>query len=204
MQLFFSPFACSLASRIAIEEANLDADFIQVKPGAPLPDGSDYKTVSPMGYVPALRTADGRTLTENPAILQYLADLAPDAGLAPEPFSDERYALQRWLSFIGSELHRAVFSVAFAKDAPEEAKQWARALAPKRFELLSQHLDGRETLLDQFTVADAYLLAVLNWCEHAGVDLTPWPVLIGWRARMRERPSVARAMAKEMPLLQAA
>lgn len=204
MQLFFAPFACSLAARIALDEAKLDADFVQVKSGEPLPGGTAFSEINPMGYVPVLRTADGRTLTENSAILQYIADLVPDSGLAPQPFSDERYALQRWLSFVGTELHKSVFSPVFAKDSPEAVKLWARSQAPKRFEILSKHLDGRDWLLDRFTVADAYLLAVLNWCEYAGIDLSPWPVLVTWRARVRERPSVARAMAAEMPLLKAA
>lgn len=204
MQIYFIPFACSLAARIAVEEAGLDAEYIQVKPGQPLADGRDYTEVSPMGYVPALKTADNRIVTEGPAVLQYIADLAPGSELAPAHFSDGRYTLQRWLNFISTEVHKAVFAPIFGSGVPEETKAWAKSLAPRRFDLLSKHLEGREYLLDAFSVADAYLLAVLNWCEYAGIDPSPWPVLTAYRDRLRQRPSVARAMAAEAPLRDAA
>lgn len=204
MKLYFIPFACSLASRIATEEAGLDAEFVQVLPGHKLPDGGDFRTVSPMGYVPALETRTGITLTEGPAVLQYLADNAADGVLAPALFSEDRYRMQLWLNFVSTEVHKAVFAVLFAKDASEAEKQAAHGRVARPFEVLSQHLEGREHLGDSFTVADAYLLAVLNWCETAGVDIAAWPVLLGYRTRLRTRPSVARAMAAEMPLLKAA
>lgn len=204
MQLFFIPFACSLAARIALEEAGLDADYVHVVPHQPLDDGGDFLAISPMGYVPALRIADGTVLTEGPAVLQYIADLAPESGLAPAPSTAERYKLQVWLNFISTEIHKGVFAALMSKKATEGAREWSRALLPARFDLLAAHLDEREYLLDGFTVADAYLLAILNWCEHAGVDIAGWPALVIYRARIRQRPSVARAMAAELPLLRAA
>lgn len=204
MKLYFIPFACSLASRIATEEAGLDAEFVRVLPGYRLPDGGDYRAVSPMGYVPALETHSGITLTEGPAVLQYLADNAADGVLAPALFSEERYRMQLWLNFVSTEVHKAVFAPLFAKDSSEAEKQAAHGRVAKPFAVLSTHLEGREYLGASFTVADAYLLAVLNWCETAGVDIAAWPVLLGYRTRLRARPSVARAMAAEMPLLKAA
>lgn len=204
MKLYFIPFACSLATRIAIEEAGLDAEFVQVLTGHKLPDGSDFRAVSPMGYVPALETRSGITLTEGPAVLQYLADNAADGVLAPALFSEDRYRMQLWLNFISTEVHKAVFAPLFAKDSGEAEKTAALGRAAKPFEVLSGHLDGREFLGAGFTVADAYLLAVLNWSETAGVAIADWPVLLAYRTRLRTRPSVARAMAAEMPLLKAA
>ncbi|APR51798.1 glutathione transferase GstA [Sphingomonas koreensis] len=204
MKLYFTPFACSLASRIAIEEAGLDADFVLVSPGHTLPDGGDFRDVSPMGYVPALQTRSGITLTEGPAVLQYIADNAEDGVLAPAMFSEERYRMQMWLNFVSTEVHKAVFAVLFAKDASEAEKESARKRAARPFRILSEHLVDRPHLGATFTVADAYLLAVLNWCETAGVDIAAWPVLLGYRTQLRKRPSVARAMAAEMPLLKAA
>lgn len=204
MKLYFIPFACSLATRIAIEEAGLDAEFVQVLAGHKLPDGGDFRAVSPMGYVPALETRSGITLTEGPAVLQYLADNAEEGVLAPALFSEERYRMQLWLNFISTEVHKAVFAPLFAKDASEAEKAAALGRVAKPFEVLSAHLDGREHLGERFTVADAYLLAVLNWSETAGVDIAAWPVLLAYRTRLRTRPSVARAMAAEMPLLKAA
>jgi glutathione S-transferase len=204
MKLYFIPFACSLATRIAIDEAELDAEFVQVLPGGTLPDGRPFTAISPMGYVPAMETVGGLALTEGPAVLTYIADLAAEGVLAPPPYTEERYQMMRWLNFIATELHKAAFAPLMSSAPPEGAKAWARELAAKRFDLLSGHLDGADYLLGSFSVADAYLLSVLNWCEYAGVPIADWPVLLGWRTKMRQRPSVARSMATEMPLRQAA
>jgi glutathione S-transferase len=204
MKLYFIPFACSLATRIAIEEAELDAEFVQVLPGGRLPDGRPFTAISPMGYVPAMETVGGLALTEGPAVLTYIADLAAEGVLAPAPYTEERYQMMRWLNFISTELHKSAFAPLMSKSAPEGAKAWARELATKRLDLLSTHLDGSDYLVGSFSVADAYLLSILNWCEHAGVPIADWPVLLGWRTRMRKRPSIARSMGAEMPLLQAA
>ena len=204
MKLYFVPFACSLATRIAIAEAELDADFIQVKPGEPLPDGRPFTAISPMGYVPAMETASGLVLSEGPAVLTYIADLAAEGVLAPAPYTEERYQMMRWLNFVSTELHKAVFGPLMTSKSSEGARDWAKGLAAKRFDLLSAHLDGQDYLVGSFSVADAYLLSVLNWCEFAGVPITDWPVLAAWRSKMRARPSVAEAMAVEMPLRQAA
>jgi glutathione S-transferase len=204
MQLYFIPFACSLAARIALIEAELDCDFVGVTPGGALPDGRPLTAVSPMGYVPALETRAGLALSEGPAVLTYIADLAAEGVLAPAPYTDERYQLMRWLNFISTEIHKGVFAPLMSKRSTEGARDWARTLIAQRFALLSNHLDGQDYLLGSFSVADAYLLAVLNWCEHAGVAIADWPVLLRWRTAMRRRPSVAQAMAEEMPLLKAA
>jgi glutathione S-transferase len=204
VKLYFIPFACSLATRIAILEAELDADFVQVLPGGVLPDGRPFTAVSPMGYVPAMETAGGLALSEGPAVLTYIADLAAEGVLAPAPYTDERYQLIRWLNFVSTEIHKGIFAPLMTSASTDGARQWSRSLIDRRFGLLSGHLDGKEYLLEGFSVADAYLLSVLNWCEFAKVDLAEWPVLLAWRARMRQRPSVAEAMATEMPLRAAA
>jgi len=203
MKLYFIPFACSLATRIAINEAELDADFIQVVPDGTLPDGRAFTDISPMGYVPAME-AGSVTLTEGPAVLTYIADLAAEGVLAPPPYTRERYELTKWLNFISTEIHKGVFAPLMSRSSTEGARDWSRELAGKRFGLLEAHLTGRNYLLDSFSVADAYLLAVLNWTEYAGLSLEGWPALKAWRAATRARPSVAAAMATEMPLRQAA
>jgi len=202
MKLYFIPFACSLATRIAINEAELDADFVQVSDGT-LPDGRSFTDISPMGYVPAME-AGSVTLTEGPAVLTYIADLAAEGVLAPPPYTRERYELTKWLNFISTEIHKGVFAPLMSRHSTEGARDWSRELVGKRFGLLEAHLAGRKYLLDSFSVADAYLLAVLNWTEYAGLSLEDWPALKAWRAAMRTRPSVAAAMATEMPLRQAA
>ncbi|WP_404335769.1 glutathione binding-like protein [Sphingomonas sp. MMS12-HWE2-04] len=204
MQLYFRPFACSLAARIALEEAGLDAEYILVDEDGRLPDGRDFREVSPMGYVPAIETVSGFTLTEGPAILTYIAELAPEGALSFTGFSEAHYRMLAWLNFTGTELHKSVFSPLLGKKAGPEERAAALARVALPFDLLSRHLEGREFLEDRFTVADAYLLAVLNWCESAGVAIADWPALLAYRTRLRARPSVARAMAQEWPLLKAA
>lgn len=202
MKLYFRPFACSLAARIALEEGELDAEFVAVD-GEHLPDGRAFAEISPMGYVPAIETRAGFVLSEGPAVLTYIAELAPEGVLAPPAFSDGHYRMLAWLNFIATELHKGVFMplLGYATDAEREA---ARGKVSKPFDVLAAHLSNRDYLEGGFTVADAYLLVVLNWCEHAGVALSGWPVLKSYRARQRARPAVARAMAEEFPLLQAA
>lgn len=203
MKLYFIPFACSLATRIAINEAELDADFVLVVPGQKLPDGRDFESISPMGYVPAME-AGSVTLTEGPAVLTYIADLAAEGVLAPPPYTRERYELTKWLNFLSTEVHKGVFAPLMTTTSSEGAREWARGLVAKRFGLLEAQLTGRKYLLDTFSVADAYLLALLNWTEFAGLSLADWPVLKAWRDATRARPSVAAAMATEMPLRAAA
>lgn len=204
MRLYFRPFACSLAARIAISEAGLDAEFVLVGEDGMLPDGRAFRDVSPMGYVPAIETASGFTLTEGPAILTYIAELAPEGALSFTGFSDAHYRMLAWLNFTATELHKAVFGPLLAKSAGPEERAAALGRVARPFGVLSRHLETRDFLEDRFTVGDAYLLAALNWCETAGVAIADWPVLLAYRTRLRARPSVARAMAEEWPLLRAA
>lgn len=204
MKLYFRPFACSLAARIAIEEAGLDAEFVAVGDDQMLPDGRHFSAISPMGYVPAIETVGGFTLTEGPAVLTYIAELAPEGSLSFTGFSDAHYRMMAWLNFTATELHKSVFVPLLGKQYGEAEKAGARARVAKPFAVLARHLEGRDFLDERFTVADAYLLSVLNWCEFTQVPIADWPVLLAYRTRLRQRPSVARAMAAEMPLLKAA
>jgi glutathione S-transferase len=201
MDLFFAPLACSMATRIAIREAGAAANFIYVdihtdRRTRTLADGTDYFGINPMGQVPAIRTDDGNLLTENPVVLQYVADLLPGAGLAPRD-GLQRYRLQEWLNFIATELHKATFLPLLGSYNPEEVKGYAREKMTLRFGHVEDHLRSHEFLLERFTVADAYLVTVLNWAPYAGVDLSDWPAVEAYFARLRERPSVATAMAEE-------
>lgn len=200
MELYFSPLACSMATRIALYEAGGEARYVQVDTRAKrLADGSDFLPVNEMGQVPVLRTDGGEWLTENPAILQYVADLHPRSGLAPKD-GFARYDLQRWLNFITTELHKVVFIPLLDPRAPEGAKEYARGKAELRFSHLEHHLAGRDYLLDRFTVADAYLVTVLNWGRASGIDLSRWPPVLAYYKRMMERPSVAKALGEEVEL----
>lgn len=203
MDLYFSPLACSMATRIALLEANADARFVEVDPITHRTlDGAPFADVAPLALVPTIRTDEGDFLTENAAVLQYVAARYPDADLAPSD-ARGRALLQQWLCFVGTELHKLVFGPWLDRKAPEGAKAYALEKAPARFDVLEAHLCGREFLLDRFSVADAYLVTVLNWTATTPLDLAKWPALRDYVMRMRKRPSVARALAIEVPLYQA-
>lgn len=200
MRLYFAPLACSLATRIALYEAGASADFSQVDLRKKrLTDGSDFLAINPMGQVPALRTDDGFVLTENTAVLQYVAERLPQAKLAP-PSGAERARLQQWLGFIGTELHKAVFGPLLDSKAAEPVKAYAREKLSQRMAVLESHLAGRDFLLDAFSVADAYLVTILNWTRATGIDLSQWPQVRAYQQRLLQRPSIAKAVGEEFAL----
>lgn len=205
MDLYFSPLACSLASRIALYEADADADarFIEVDPKTKRTmAGDDYRALYPLGLVPLICLDDGSLLSENAAVLQYVAARHPGANLGGRD-DLERARLQQWLCFIGTELHKALFIPLFDQSLSEDAKARARDKSESRFAFLDNHLRGRDFLLDRFTVADAYLYTVLNWTGSTKVDLTPWPAIAAYHKRMQARPSIAKAFKEEFALYQA-
>ena len=201
MELYFSPMACSLASRIALYEAGArDVKFIEVDPKTKRTrDGADYLAIYSLGLVPLIRLDDGSLLSENAAILQYIAARYPAAGLAPTE-GTERARLQQWLCFIGTELHKGFFIPLFDQKAPEGTRQHTLKRYESRLKYLNDHLGGREYLLDRFTVADAYLYTVLNWTTPTRVDLAPWPAIKSCYEHLQTRPSIARAFLEEMEL----
>ena len=207
MELFFSPLACSMSGRIALAEAGVDVKLTEVDPHTKrvLATGEDYRQINPLGYVPALRLDDGTVLAENAAILQYIADAYPEARLAP-PESDRfaRAKLRQWLSFIGTELHKGLMTPLLGRDTPPEVKAWVLSKYLSRLAYLDRRLAGREFLLDQFSVADAYLATVLNWTQATPeIDVAAYPNVKAYLERMRQRPSVAAALGLEVPLFRA-
>jgi glutathione S-transferase len=200
MELFFSPLACSLASRIALYEAGASATFIEVDPKTKkTSSGFDYLTINPLGLVPALRTDSGELLLENAAVFQYIADQCPGAMLA-RGSGMARSRLQQWLSFIGTELHKGLFIPLFDKALADTTKSKTMEIGAKRIAYLSKHLEGREYLLDRYSVADTYLTTVLNWNIATPVDLKQWPTIDTYFKRMSARPATAQAMKEEFAL----
>jgi glutathione S-transferase len=197
MKLYYAPGACSLSPHIVLNEAGLSFDKVKVDTKTKAMDGGDYKTVNPLGYVPALQLDDGTILTEGPAIVQYIADKVPDKKLAPANGTLERTKLQTWLNFITSELHKG-FSPLFNPSMPEEGKKIFRDRLAARFEYLDKHLAGNEYLMGKaFSVADAYLFTVSNWAARTDVDLSRFANVLAYRKRVAARPCVQAAMKAE-------
>ncbi len=198
MKLYYTPGACSLASHIVLCEIGLPYTLERVDlRNKTIADGRDFLAINPLGYVPVLGLNNGEILTEGSAILFYLADLVPAAGLVPPAGQVARYRLLAWLNFIGSELHKN-FSPLFGKQTPEEYKAQLHERLAARF----AHVDGvlaySPYLADgTFSIADAYLFVVSNWASAVGFDLSPYHHLLAFRERVLARPSVQRAMQEE-------
>ncbi len=198
MKLYYSPGACSLSPHIVLLEAGLP--FTAVKTDfrkKVADDGADFLTINSKGAVPALQLDDGRVLTEGAAIVQYLADQKPESGLAPPAGSFERYQLAELLNYIASEVHKG-FSPLFNPTISADWKASAHANLEKKFTWLTAYLGNKTYLMgDTFTVADAYLFTVLSWSQHVGVDMSKWPVLTAYLARVGHRPKVQEALKEE-------
>lgn len=198
MKLYYLPGACSLASHIALQESGSKFETALVdRKNRTTSDGLKFEQVNSKGYVPALRLDDGQILTENVAVLLYIADHNPAAPLAPTGGSLERYRLTEWLAFINSEIHKG-FSPLFNPAAGEETKQYARNALAKRLDWLDGAVGSRSFLLAEgFTVADAYLFTVLRWSERAGIELARWPNLKRYQVALAARASVVAALRAE-------
>ena len=205
MKLYYSPGACSLSPHIVSRELGIPLELKKVNTkDKTIEGGGDYRQVNGKGYVPALELDNGQILTEGPAIVQYLADQKPEAGLAPKNGSLERYRLQEWLNFLTSEIHKQ-FSPLFKPNTPEDYKKIAKDNLATRFDWLDQQLAGKDYLTGKaFSVADAYLFVLLNWTRFQSIDLARWPNLVAFQARVGARPRVQEALQAEGLLKKAA
>ena len=198
MKLYYSPGACSLSPHIALRESGLAFEAIAAPTKThKLPDGTDYYTINPLGYVPLLVLDDGRQVRESPAILQYIADQVPAKQLAPANGTFERYKLQEWLNFIGTELHKG-FSPLFTPGMTQEAKTIVKERLISRLQWVDGELSKSSYLMgDVYTVADGYLLTVAGWSKHVGVDISGLTHLSAFMAKVGARPAVQEAMRAE-------
>ncbi|MCK6424536.1 MAG: glutathione transferase GstA [Burkholderiaceae bacterium] len=199
MKLFLKPGACSLSPHIALEEAGLPYETESVDLARKVTaSGGNFFEINPKGYVPALRLETGELLTEGPAIVQYIADQVPERQLAPAHGTIGRYRLQSWLNYIGTELHKSC-SPFFNPMAKDDWKAAARANLERRLRHVDDHLGAGSAYLlgDHFSVADGYLFTVLSWMKPIGFDLSPYPNLQAFQARVAARPAVQAALKAE-------
>ena len=198
MKLYYAPGACSLSPHIVARELGLPITLQKVNTkDKTMEGGGDFWKVNPRGYVPVLELDDGDKLTEGPAIVQYLADQKPEAGLAPKNGTKERYHLQEWLNFLTSEVHKQ-FSPLFKPNTPDEYKKIAKENLAGRFDWMDKQLAGKDYLTGkQFTVADAYAFVLLGWTKPTQIDLSKWQNLQAFHKRVAARPKVKEAMQAE-------
>ncbi len=198
MKLYFSPGACSLAPHIILREAGAKFDLEQVDNKAKkTKSGTDFWQTNPKGYVPVLELDDGQRLTENPAILQYIADQHPNSGLVPPCGSFERYRVQEWLNFVTSEIHKT-FGPLFKDTTPEEYKTISKENLSKRYGFLEKHFASHQFLHgEKFGIADSYLFVVTNWLGRFGLNIEKWPDVNAYHRRILARPKVQEAMQAE-------
>ncbi len=203
MKLYYMPAACSLSPHIVLNELGIEAELIPVDGKKRLP--AHFDSVNPLGYVPALELEDGTVLTEGPAIVQYLADLKPEFGLAPANGTFARYRLQQWLNFLSSEIHKGFIPLLYARLAGPYVET-ARPKLEQRYAHIDAELAIRPYIAgDTFTVADAYLFALTGWGQapwltsyyRADIHFDDLPNLRAWYERVAARPAVQRALKAE-------
>lgn len=201
MKLYYAPGVCSIAAHITATEADITLDLIKVDiRSVPhrVGDGRDLKDVSPKGVVPILELDNGQILTEGVAILIYLADQKPEAGLIPLQGSFNRYRMHEWLTFISSELHKTFSPWLFHPEYGEQATEVAKQRLHERFQLLDNYLADHNYLVgDRFTIADAYCFTIVNWSRGRGIDLATWPNLAHYQSKIAERKSVRDTLIAE-------
>ncbi|SFD63931.1 glutathione transferase GstA [Massilia yuzhufengensis] len=198
MKLYVSPGACSLAPHIALAAAGLpfSVERVSLKTKA-IASGGDFRDINDKGSVPALQLDDGKVLTEAAVILQYIADQAPAAQLAPAAGTFERYQLMESLNYIATELHKR-FTPIFTPGCSEEGRNAAWAALARPLTYLAGKLEGGRFLGGSgFSIADAYLFTVLNWAGFARFSLADWPQLVAYQARVAALPAVQEAMRAE-------
>lgn len=197
MKLYYAAGTCSHAVHIALREAGLDFSLVRFDMKTRVLEGhASLEEVNEKGYVPVLELDDGTRLTEVAVILQYIADQVPAKGLLPPAGTMARYRVLEWLNYLATEVHKAYWPL--FHDGAEVENDKARAKLNKAFTWIEAKLGDQPFLAgDAFTVADAYLITVINWMRGGGIDLNQWPHLKAYRGRIRERLAVDAALVAE-------
>ena len=203
MKLFYAPGTCALASHIALEEAGAEFTAVRLDFSKKEQTKPDYLAINPKGRVPALVTDRG-ILTENPAILAFIAQSYPDAKLAPlhDPFAFA--GVQAINSYLASTVHvahahgRRGYRWADDQSSFEDMKRKLPQVMGDCFELIEHEMfRGPWVMGDAYTICDPYLFTIAEWLESDGVDPKRFPKVHDHRRRMYERPAVKRALAAE-------
>ena len=191
MKLYYFAGGCSLATHIALREAGFDPETVRVSPETRLTEnGQPFPEVNVKGYVPALILDDGSMLTENVALLDWVAQQSP--GLKPEE-GMARTRQTEMLAFISTEIHKMFLALFFMPG--EEAKPGIRERIGERFQHIADRLKGSYLLGERFSVADAFLFVMLRWARMSDMKLPD--VFDAYAGRIADRPAVKKALAVE-------
>lgn len=198
MKLYFAPGACSLSPHIVLRETGQKFDLVQVDlREKKTKDGDDFTKVNGKGQVPTLETDEGFTLTEGPAIIQYVGDKNPGSKIVPANGSKERYQIQELLNFITSDLHKN-FTPLFRPNTPDAYKQIAKDTIAAKLKWVNEKLAGKQYLMgDAFSVADAYLYVMTRWAQRQEIDMSQLPNVKAFAERVAARPKVQEALKAE-------
>lgn len=198
MKLYFSPGACSLAVHIALREVGASFDAVSVDLARSVTaDGTDYRTISPRGYVPLMQLDDGSRHTEAAALLQVVADLDPQQRLIGAAGSARRLAVVEWLTFVGTELHKVFSPWLWHKETAESTRGAVKEKLATRFAELDALLGTRPYLAGDYSVADAYAFTIVNWSNFLALPLTKYPNLQAYMGRVSSRPAAQDALRAE-------
>lgn len=199
MKLYYSPGACSLASHIILNEINVDFDLERVDLSTHTTEkGKDFYSINAKGYVPALEINPGLILTENVAILPFLAQHDPKQDLIP-PSGLGRAKVLEWLGYLNSELQEA-YSPFFSGKLRDEEKQDGYAKLDKLLDYIESYLSDSDfdyLVNDNFGPADAYLFVITNWSKLIQHDLSKFTHVLALRKKVAARQSVQIAMRDE-------
>lgn len=198
MKLYYAPGACSLAVHIALREIEATFDSVAVDLTTHTTDGgADFYAISPRGYVPLLELDDGSRHTETASLLQYVADLDPAQTLIGSTGSARRLAVVGWLTFVGTELHKAFSPWLWHKETANSTRQAVKDKLGARFAELDVLLSMHDYLAGEYSVADAYAFTIVNWSNFLALSLTPYPHLKTYLTRMSKRGRVQDALRAE-------
>lgn len=200
-KLYIAPGACSFGAHVVLKALGVPHEIVKVPLRTP---DSPIHQVNPLGRVPTLIADSGETITENGAILPFLGDLKPEAGLFAPAGSVERAQIQEWIGFLNSEVHHAFRPLnrpeLFSADttAHEGIRKQARERLALQFSFIEKRLTGKTWAIgERFTIADAYLGVFIGWLPRTGLTLDQFPAIGTYAERYQAHPAVKAASAIE-------
>lgn len=204
MKLYYSTNTSAMSCLVAVEELGIKCELVEVS-WSKNQNVMELERSNSLGAVPTLVLDDGRVLTQNSAILEYLAEgVSKGSTLLPAPGKYERTNVLRWLAFVAADLHKAFIPALFAEKmvtdpkAQKQIEEYAKGDILAYLKHLEANMGGREFIAGpEFSIADCYLTVVLGWCEWLDISLANFPNVANYFKRSSERPAVKRALSRQ-------